>query len=43
MSETNKVKVALNGKRRQELGLVVPGKYCARTAKPTQDNHRKVY
>ena len=30
-SETNEVKVAVNGKRRRELGLVVPGKYCART------------
>ena len=30
-SETKEVKVAVNGKRRRELGLVVPGKYCART------------
>ena len=30
-SETKEVKVAVNGKGRGELGLVVPGKYCART------------
>ena len=30
-SETNEMKVAVNGKRRQELDLVFPGKYCART------------
>ena len=30
-SETNEVKVAVNGKRRWELGLVVPGMYCGRT------------
>ena len=30
-SETNEVKVAVNGKRRREFGLLVPGKYCART------------
>ena len=29
--ETNEVKVAVNGKTRRELGLVVPGKYCAKT------------
>ena len=29
--ETNELKVAVNDKRRPELGLVVPGKYCART------------
>ena len=27
----NKVKVAVNGKRRRELGLVVPGKFFVRT------------
>ena len=30
-SGTNEVKVAVNSKRRRELGLVVPDKYCART------------
>ena len=30
-SETNKVKVAVNGKRIQEHGLVVPDKYYPRT------------
>ena len=30
-SETNEVKVAVNGKRSRELVLLVPGKYCART------------
>ena len=30
-SETNEVKVAVNGKRRRELSLAVPDKYCART------------
>ena len=28
-SETNKVKVTVSGRRRQELCLVVPSKYCA--------------
>ena len=30
-SETNEVRVAVNGKRRRKLDFVVPGKYCART------------
>ena len=30
-SETNEVRVAVNGKRRRKLGFVVAGKYCART------------
>ena len=39
-SETNKVEVAVNGKRRRELDLVVPGKNIRRS---TQDNQTKVY
>ena len=35
-SETNEVKVVVNGKRRQGLTMVVSSKYCARTeGKPT--------
>ena len=30
-SETNEVKVAVNGKRKRELGLVFPGKYYGST------------
>ena len=30
-SETNEVKIAVSRKRRQELGLIAPSKYCART------------
>ena len=30
-SETNEVKIAVSRKRRQELGLIVPRKYCTRT------------
>ena len=39
-SETNKVEVAVNGKRRRELDLAVPGKNIRRS---TQDNQTKVY
>ena len=50
-SETNKVKVTVNGRRRQELCLVVPRKYCAgseskRMVKIWGDqlnNKRKIY
>ena len=30
-NETKKVKVAVIEKTRRELGMIVPGKYCART------------
>ena len=30
-AETNKVKVQVTGKRKREIGLIVPGRYFART------------